>query len=50
MSEESSRGVKQKFEGLHEALSKKHVMEHARLKREYEEMMRFSENEEHKED
>ena len=31
MSEQPSRGVKQKFEGLHEALSRKHAMEYARL-------------------
>ena len=40
MSEQPSRGVKQKFEGLYEALSKKHAMEYARLIQEYEEITR----------
>ena len=31
MSEQPSRGVKQKFEGLYDALSRKHAVEHARL-------------------
>ena len=38
----SNRGVKQKFEGLHEVLRKKHAMEYAKLK-EYEEI-KASEN------
>ena len=50
MSEEPSRGVKQKFEGLYEALSKKHAVECARLIREYEEMTRLSGKEANKED
>ena len=41
MSEQPSCGVKQKFEGLYEALSKKHAMEYARLLKEYEEMTRL---------
>ena len=40
MSEQPSRGVKQKFEGLYEALSRKHAMVYARLIKEYEEMAR----------
>ena len=35
MSEQPSRGVKQQFEGLFEALSRKHAMEYARLTREF---------------
>ena len=50
MSEEPSRGVKQKFEGLYEAASKKHGVEYARLIREYEEMTRPSGKEANKED
>ena len=43
MSEQPSRGVKQKFESQYEALSKKHAMEDAKLMKEYEEM-KASEN------
>ena len=42
MSEQPSQGVKQKFEGLYEALSRKHAMEYARLIKEYEEMALLS--------
>ena len=42
MSEQPSQGVKQKFEGLKEALSRKHAMEYARLMIEYEERIRAS--------
>ena len=40
MSHQPSQGVKQKFEGLFEALSRKHAMEYAVLIEEYEEMAR----------
>ena len=50
MSGQPSQGVKQKFEGLYEALSKKHAVECARLKRKYEEITRPSGKEAHKED
>ena len=50
MSEQPSRGVKQKFEGLNEALSRKHVMVYARLIKEYEEMARRPGKETHKEE
>ena len=42
LSEQPSRGVKQKFVGLYEALSKKHAMEYARLFNKFEEMTRLS--------
>ena len=50
MSEQPSEGVKHKFEGLYEALSKKRGVECARLKREQEEMTRPSGKEANKED
>ena len=50
MSEQPSQGVKHKFEGLYEALLKKHAVECARLKREQEEMTRCSGKEANKED
>ena len=37
LSEQPSQGVKEKFEGLYEALSRKHAMEYARLTKEYKE-------------
>ena len=40
MSEQPSQGVRQKFEGLYEALTRKHAMEYARLIKECEEMER----------
>ena len=43
MSVEPCRGVKQKFEGLYEALSKKHAMVYAKLIKEYEEWRGFQE-------
>ena len=50
MSEQPSRGGKQKFDGLYEALSRKHVMVYARLIKEYEEMTRPPGKETHKEE
>ena len=50
MSEEPSRGIKQKFEGLYVASSKKLGVEYARLIREYVEMRRLSGKEANKED
>ena len=41
MSEQPSRGVKQKFEGLYEAFARKHAMEYARLVKEYEDISRL---------
>ena len=40
MSKQPSQGVKQKFEGLYEALSRRHAMKYARLIEEYEDMAR----------
>ena len=37
LSEQPSQRVKEKFEGLYEALSRKHAMEYARLTTEYKE-------------
>ena len=42
LSEQPSQGVKQKFEGLYQALSRKNAMEYARLTKEDEEMARAS--------
>ena len=42
LSDQSNQGVKHKFQGLYEALSRKHAMEYARLTKDYEEMARAS--------
>ena len=42
LSEQPSHGVKQKFQGLYEALSRNHAMEYAKLIKEHEEMARPS--------
>ena len=39
---EPNRGVKQKFEGLYEALTKKHAIGYAKLLKQYEEARAFS--------
>ena len=42
LSEQPRQGVKQKFQSMYEAQSRKHAMECARLTKEYEEMARAS--------
>ena len=49
LSDQPNQGVKQKFQGLYEAMSRKHAMEYARLTKDYEDMARASEKEEEEE-
>ena len=46
LSDQPNQGAKHKFQGMYEALSRKHAMEYARLTKDYEEMTRASEKEE----